>query len=88
MIPVTCCSQVNVDFSETSGLSSIFKGSYSESTELTPAGSSWKVYKKGTGANDETPCMWLVESIKTWAVGYCSSVGGTSVYVALICFTL
>ena len=73
---------MNVDFDDSSDLSSFFKGGYSVNDDLTPAGSSWKVYKKGTKSNDETACMWLVESIKTWALGLCNSVGGTAAYVA------
>ena len=84
MFPVTCCSQVIVDFDDSSALSSFFKGSYSVNNDLTPPGSSWKVYKKGTGSNDETACMWLAETTKTWALGLCNSVGGTAAYVALL----
>ena len=84
MFPVTCCSQVNVDFDKSSAFAPFFKGSYSVSNDLTPAGSPWKVYKKGTGSNAETPCMWLMESIKTWAIGFCDSVGSTIAYVAFL----
>ena len=78
LLAVTCCSEVNVDFPDTSNFNAAFKGSYSVSTELSSADSAAKVYQKGTG--DSAVCMWLAP-IKKWAMGSCGSVGQNSGYV-------
>ena len=78
LLAVRCCNEMYVDFPDTSGFNSVFKGSYSASDELSSADSAAKVYQKGTG--DSAVCMWRAPS-KKWAMGPCGSVGQNSGYV-------
>ena len=82
---VTCCDSVNVVAGASTSLSSQFTGTFTANTELTAsAGSTAKVYKRGTGDNSNSICLWMVAASKNWAIGGCASAGQNSAYVHIL----
>jgi len=78
---LTCCDSVNVVAGASTSLSSQFTGTFTANTELTTsAGSTAKVYKRGTGDNSNSICLWMVAASKNWAIGGCASAGQNSAY--------
>ena len=82
---MTCCDSVNVVAGASTSLSSQFTGTFTANTELTAsAGSTAKVYKRGTGDNSNSICLWMVAASKNWAIGGCASAGQNSAYVHIL----